>query len=102
MVRKYWWDRSQAYTGFAVALEHPSPHSLPWTSLPPPTPTPGFGVQSMNKQAAIQVFDDKQVRTVWDADQEKWYFSIIDVIAALTDSPRVRKYWNALKTKLKE
>lgn len=55
----------------------------------------------MNKQAAIQVFEEKQVRTVWDAEQEKCYFSIIDVIAALTDSPRARKYWNALKTKLK-
>lgn len=51
---------------------------------------------------AIQVFDDKQVRTAWDPDQEKWFFSIIDVIAALTGSPRPRKYWNALKTKLKE
>ncbi|MBX2979274.1 MAG: Bro-N domain-containing protein [Flavobacteriales bacterium] len=51
---------------------------------------------------AIQVFDDKQVRTAWDHDQEKWFFSIIDVIAALTGSPRPRKYWNALKTKLKE
>jgi len=50
----------------------------------------------------IQVFDEKQVRTAWDADQEKWYFSIIDVIAALTGSPRPRKYWNALKTKLNE
>ena len=42
----------------------------------------------MNKQAAIQVFDDKQVRTVWDAEQEKWYFSTIDVIAALTGNDR--------------
>lgn len=49
---------------------------------------------------AIQVFDDKQVRTVWDAEQEKWYFSIIDVISALTGNDRPRKYWNDLKTKL--
>ena len=54
----------------------------------------------MNKQAAIHVFDDKQVRTVWDAEQEKWYFSIIDVISALTGNDRPRKYWNDLKTKL--
>ena len=54
----------------------------------------------MNKQAAIQVFDDKQVRTVWDAEQEKWYFSIIDVVSALTGNDRPRKYWNDLKTKL--
>ncbi|MBK9058774.1 MAG: hypothetical protein IPL81_02435 [Flavobacteriales bacterium] len=56
----------------------------------------------MEKQSAIKVFEEKQVRTVWDADQEKWFFSIIDVIAALTGSPRPRKYWNALKTKLQE
>lgn len=48
----------------------------------------------------IQVFDDRQVRTAWDAEQEKWYFSIIDVIAALTGTDRPRKYWNDLKTKL--
>ena len=40
----------------------------------------------MEKQSAIKVFDEKQVRTVWDAEQEKWFFSIIDVIAALTGS----------------
>ncbi len=44
---------------------------------------------------------DKIVRTAWDAEQEKWFFSIIDVIEILTSSPRPRKYWNALKTKLK-
>jgi len=41
------------------------------------------------------------VRTAWDAEQEKWYFSIIDVIEILTDSPRPRKYWNALKNEAK-
>ncbi|MGQ0827694.1 MAG: BRO-N domain-containing protein [Bacteroidota bacterium] len=55
----------------------------------------------MKQQSAIQLFEDKKVRTIWDADQEKWYFSIIDVIEVLTASPRSRKYWNALKTKLK-
>jgi hypothetical protein len=55
----------------------------------------------MEKQNEIKVFEDKQVRSVWDAEQEKWYFSIIDVIEVLTESPRPRKYWNALKTKLK-
>ena len=49
---------------------------------------------------AIQVFDDNQVRIAWDPNQEKWFFSIIHVIAALTGSPRPRKYWNAPKTKL--
>jgi hypothetical protein len=54
----------------------------------------------MNKQAAIQIFEEKQVRTVWDAEKEKWFFSIIDVISALTGNDRPRKYWNDLKTKL--
>jgi len=39
---------------------------------------------------------------LWDDEQEKWYFSIIDVVEILTDSPRARKYWNALNTKLKK
>jgi hypothetical protein len=55
----------------------------------------------MKQQNTIQIFEDKKVRTLWDAEQEKWYFSIIDVIEILTGSPRPRKYWNALKTKLK-
>ena len=54
----------------------------------------------MEQQNAIQLFEDKKVRTLWDAEQEKWYLSIIDVIEILTGSPRPRKYWNALKTKL--
>lgn len=55
----------------------------------------------MSKGNAIKVFEQKQVRTHWDEEQEKWYFSVIDVIEILTGSPRPRKYWNALKTKLK-
>ena len=55
----------------------------------------------MKPQNSIKLFEDKKVRTLWDADQEEWYFSIIDVIEILTESPRPRKYWNALKTKLK-
>lgn len=54
----------------------------------------------MSQQEAIKLFDSKRVRTVWDDEKEKWYFSVVDVIAVLTDSPRPRKYWNALKTKL--
>ena len=54
----------------------------------------------MKEQNAIKVFEEKQVRTVWDEKEEKWYFSIIDVIAALTGNERPRKYWNDLKTKL--
>ena len=49
----------------------------------------------------IKLFEEKKVRTYWDASEEQWYFSIIDVIEILTGSPRPRKYWNALKTKLK-
>jgi hypothetical protein len=55
----------------------------------------------MTKRVEIKIFEEKTVRTLWDAESEKWYFSIIDVIEILTDSPRPRKYWNALKTKLK-
>ena len=55
----------------------------------------------MEKKNEIKIFEDKKVRTLWDAEQEKWYLSIIDVIEILTESPRPRKYWNALKTKLK-
>lgn len=56
----------------------------------------------MKKQDAIKIFEDKKVRTLWDGEQEKWYFSIIDVIEILTNSDRPRKYWNDLKTKLKK
>jgi hypothetical protein len=55
----------------------------------------------MNKETAIKIFEQKKIRSHWDDEQEKWYFSVIDVIEILTDSPRPRKYWNALKTKLK-
>jgi len=55
----------------------------------------------MEIQNEIKVFEDKQVRSVWDEKKEKWYFSIIDVIKILAGSPRLRKCWNALKTKLK-
>ena len=55
----------------------------------------------MKQQNAIQVFEEKHVRTLWDAEQEKWYISIVDVIAVLTDSPNPRKYWSVLKTRLK-
>ena len=56
----------------------------------------------MTKHQALQLFEDKKVRTLWDAEQEKWYFSIVDTIAVLTDSPNARKYWSVLKTRLKK
>lgn len=55
----------------------------------------------MTKKNAIKLFQDQRVRVLWDDEQELWYFSIVDVIGVLTESPRPRKYWNALKTKLK-
>jgi prophage antirepressor-like protein len=56
----------------------------------------------MTKENAIKLFQDHRVRVQWDNEVEKWYFSIIDVVEVLTESPRPRKYWNALKTKLKD
>jgi len=54
----------------------------------------------MTKETAIKLFEDKKVRTDWDAEQEKWYLSIIDVIEVLTGTDRPRKYWSDLKAKL--
>lgn len=56
----------------------------------------------MTKKDAIKVFEDKKIRTVWDDKTEEWYFSVIDVIAVLTDSDNPRKYWSVLKTRLKK
>jgi hypothetical protein len=56
----------------------------------------------MSKKTAIKLFDEKQVRTQWDAELEKWYISIIDVVEILTDTDRPRKYWSDLKAKLKK
>jgi hypothetical protein len=55
----------------------------------------------MKKQNEIKLFEDKKVRTLWDENQEKWYFSIVDVIQILTESPNARKYWSVLKSRLK-
>lgn len=54
----------------------------------------------MTAETAIKIFESKKIRTHWDETEEKWYFSVIDVVEILTESPRPRKYWNALKTKL--
>lgn len=56
----------------------------------------------MERQNEIKLFEDKKVRTLWDADQEKWYLSIVDVIEVLTSTDRPRKYWSDLKAKLKK
>lgn len=51
---------------------------------------------------SIKLFEEKKVRALWDAEQERWFFSIIDVIEALTGTDRPRKYWSDLKNKLKK
>lgn len=56
----------------------------------------------MNKSKSIILFNQKQIRRIWDEKNEVWHFSIVDIIEILTNSPRPRKYWNALKAKLKE
>ena len=56
----------------------------------------------MTQHNAIKLFEAKKVRTVWEDKEEKWYFSIVDVVAVLTDSPNPRKYWSVLKTRLKK
>ncbi|MFA5328001.1 MAG: Bro-N domain-containing protein [Prolixibacteraceae bacterium] len=56
----------------------------------------------MTKETAIKLFEQKQVRSVWNEEEEKWYFSIIDVIEALSETDRPRKYWSDLKAKLKK
>ena len=50
----------------------------------------------------IKLFEDKQIRSAWNKDEENWYFSIVDVIGVLTASPNPRKYWSVLKTRLKK
>ena len=56
----------------------------------------------MTKETAIKLFEEQQVRSIWDAEQEKWYISIIDVIAILTESVDANAYWRKLKQRLKE
>ena len=56
----------------------------------------------MTKHNQIQLFEEKKVRTVWDDAEEKWYFSIVDAVAVLTDSPDPRNYWKVLKHRLKK
>ena len=54
----------------------------------------------MDKRNKIQIFNDKKIRTHWDADQEKWYFSIVDVVGVLTESENPQIYWRVLKKRL--
>ena len=54
----------------------------------------------MTKKESLKIFEDKKVRAIWDDEQEKWYFSIVDVIAVLTDSSNPQTYWRVLKKRL--
>ena len=54
----------------------------------------------MTKKEALKLFEDKKVRTVWDDEQEKWYFSVVDVVAILKDIANPQKYWRVLKKRL--
>ena len=59
----------------------------------------------MSQNDQIQLFEDKRIRTAWNVETEEWYFSIVDVVAVLTDQPDQRhaaKYWSVLKTRLKK
>lgn len=57
------------------------------------------------KKEAVRLFEERKVRSVWDDQNEKWYFSIVDIVAILTDNKdflTARKYWNKLKERLKK
>lgn len=56
----------------------------------------------MSQNDKIQLFEDKRIRTAWDEEKEEWYFSIVDVVAVLTDSPNPQTYWRVLKKRLKD
>ncbi len=56
----------------------------------------------MVKKNSIKLFGDDKIRAVWDDEQEKWYFSIVDVVAVLTESPNPQTYWRVLKKRLKD
>ena len=56
----------------------------------------------MSKQEIVKIFGDRKIRSVWDDEAEKWYFSIVDVVAVLTESENPRNYWKVLKNRLKK
>jgi len=56
----------------------------------------------MKEKESIKIFEDKQVRTLWNEEAEKWFVSIVDMVEVLTQSDRPRKYWSDLKAKLKK
>ena len=54
------------------------------------------------RDTSIQLFDSKKIRTKWDAELEKWYFSVIDIVEVLTESVDAKRYWSVLKSRLKK
>ena len=56
----------------------------------------------MDNNDKIQIFEDKKIRTAWNEETEEYYFSVVDVIAVLTDSPNPNNYWKVLKKRLKD
>ena len=56
----------------------------------------------MSKQEIIKIFGDRKIRSVWDDETEIWYFSIVDVVAVLTESADPANYWKVLKNRLKK
>lgn len=55
-----------------------------------------------DKKTSIKLFEDYKIRTSWDNEKETWYFSVVDIVGILTDSPNPRKYWSVLKTRLRK
>lgn len=55
----------------------------------------------MEQSDKLQLFEKKRIRTAWDEEKEEWFFSVVDVVAVLTDSENPRRYWSDLKRKLK-
>lgn len=69
---------------------------LPWSSMAERR------LESMGQNDKIQLFEDKRIRTAWDEEKEEWFFSIVDVIAVLTDSKDPAAYWRKLKQRMRE
>ena len=56
----------------------------------------------MTKETAIKLFEQKQIRSIWSDEEEKWYFSIVDVVGVLSESVNPNNYWKVLKNRLKK
>lgn len=56
----------------------------------------------MEQKFAIKLFEEKQVRSVWDDEQEKWFFSVIDIIGVITESTNSNNYWKVMKSRIKK